>query len=107
MPAIVPKSLKQCREAHDALITVLVEEWWACALKVSNGGGWGGPYLVGRKGRDSHNCGIWVSLRVVNEPADDEFYLRPEPLPLNATRERVDSIIREWLAHEPCYTYAD
>lgn len=108
MPVIVPKTLKQCQEAHAALLTQLVDQWWDCAVKTC-AGGFGRPYLVGTRGKDSHNCAIWASVRVANweHTTGDEVCIRSEQLPVNATRERMYAILDEWLAREPIFTFAD
>lgn len=104
MPAIVPKSLEQCRRDHYQLLDDLARDAWRtyCGIPFAL------LYLCGRKGRDSHDCLIWSKLWVATETTEEgTHYVRPEPLSRAMTVDQLRATLADWLRNEPCYTYAD
>lgn len=106
MPAIVPKTYKQCQEAYALLIESLAAQWREAALAYGRGG-CERPYLVGTRGRCSLNCEMWSAVRVTCEPADGELPVRPEALSAAVPFGAMPALLRDYLAREPLYVFAD
>jgi hypothetical protein len=103
MPAIVPKSFAQMQADYHALLDHLAREWW----KKQCADNYAVLYLIGRKGRDTHNCAIWERVRVGTAPHEGEELIASRPIFRGGTIDRARHEIREVLGREPLYVFTD
>jgi hypothetical protein len=103
MPAIVPKSLEQMRREHAALIAELVDSWFQQQCRNP----WESLYLIGRRGRDSHDCEVWAALRIGPDPGEGETLVRSDRLSPSWSKDSARGALADWLRREPVFTFAD